>query len=34
MYSGLLKLADKKCDNMIIEFILQEANKAITYYHL
>lgn len=34
MYSGLLKLADIKYDNMIIESILQEANKAITYYHL
>lgn len=34
MYSGLLKSADMKYDNMIIESILQEANKAITYYHL
>lgn len=34
VYCGLLKSADMKYDNMIIEFILQEANKAITYYHL
>ena len=34
MYSGLLKSSDMKYDNMIIESILQEANKAITYYHL
>ena len=34
MYSGLLKSSDIKYDNMIIESILQGANKAITYYHL
>lgn len=34
VYYGLLKSAVMKYDNMIIEFILQEANKAITYYHL
>lgn len=34
VYCGLLKSADMKYDNMIIEFILQEANKAIAYYHL
>ena len=34
MYCGLLKSSDIKYDNMIIESILQEANKAITYYHL
>lgn len=34
VYCGLLKSADMKYDNMIIESILQEANKAITYYHL
>ena len=34
MYSGLLKSSDIKYDNMIIESILQEANKAITYHHL
>ena len=34
MYSGLLKSSDMKYDNMIIESILQEDNKAITYYHL
>lgn len=34
VYCGLLKSADMKYDNMIIEAILQEANKAITYYHL
>ena len=34
MYSGLLKSSDMKYDNMIIESILQAANKAITYYHL
>lgn len=34
VYCGLLKSADMKYDNMIIESILQEANKVITYYHL
>lgn len=34
VYCGLLKSVDMKYDNMIIESILQEANKAITYYHL
>lgn len=34
VYSGLLKSVDMKYDNIIIESILQEANKAITYYHL
>lgn len=34
VYCGLLKSADMKYDNMIIESILQEVNKAITYYHL
>lgn len=34
VYCGLLKSSDMKYDNMIIESILQEANKAITYYHL
>lgn len=34
VYGGLLKSADMKYDNMIIESILQEVNKAITYYHL
>ena len=34
VYCGLLKSADMKYVNMIIEFILEEANKAITYYHL
>lgn len=34
VYSGLLKSVDMKYDNIIIESILQEVNKAITYYHL
>ena len=34
VYCGLLKSADMQYDNIIIESILQEANKAITYYRL
>lgn len=34
VYCGMFKSADLKYDNMIIEAILHEASKAITYYHL